>query len=228
MPYFSITWLKVMRIGPSKRSPKEEIPLAVQHLKAVSKVPGRKSGLPVIGVKTDVSPDLPSICCVILNALIVLIVTGLLQFFFKHFSLSIRSRFFRGQLDRDFSISSKIEEALFLIQSATYLTWALNWYLLISRRSSPPIALGNCNSDILIHGLCLHQIKVRHQLFRFFSLFYYWIRWETFVLDKANMEGYSFSEGRFSSALIWDYNFFNHKYNIFLNLSKSLCNFTKL
>lgn len=44
-------------IGSTKRSPRETIPLAVQHLKATSEVPGRKkSGLSVIGLKTDCLP----------------------------------------------------------------------------------------------------------------------------------------------------------------------------
>lgn len=70
-------------MGPLYKSRSLEMPLVAQIRKPLSTIPGKKSRLSHVGVRTEVVCDLPSSLLTILHALTVLTVKGLLQTAFR-------------------------------------------------------------------------------------------------------------------------------------------------
>lgn len=169
MLYFWINWPKDIRVDPSSRSCKLEIPLAAQIQKPLSVIPGRKSGLLHMGVKIEVNCDLSSNLLIVRHAIMVENVIGLLQMDFRDLRFLMNNRFCKGNLDMEFSISSQRDLVLLPVQSAIIFKLALSWYFRISGKSMPPSEEDRHNVANLRRGFLLAQINELNHLFRFLT-----------------------------------------------------------
>lgn len=145
-------------------------PLCAKTWKSESTVPGKKSRLPQIGTSAEMSRGLPSRRLIGCHALIVQIVIGLLQASLKDLNLLRKSKFTKGNLLNELSMSNHTDLDPLCTQSEIKCKWTLSWYLRISGRSKPPIEEGRVKVESLIPFFFLAQIKELNQLLNFLMI----------------------------------------------------------